>query len=140
MRERINQAVVSEIARLLDPRSRARIQGRALGGGDIAVLVRERDEGEALRSCLRAAGIEAVTIGRDKVFDSEEASGLLELLRGIAAPNDELIRNPHRMPASPSAPQSSSAIHPITAPRAAGRRCFVGCRRSVGASRNSFST
>ncbi len=86
-RQRLNQAVVSEIARLLD--SNCMIQDHVLQCGDIAVLVRERDEGEELRACLATAGIGSVTIGRETVFASREAQGLYDLVEGIAHPTDD---------------------------------------------------
>ncbi len=88
-RERINLAVATEIARLLDPAHRFEIEGRPLCSGDIAVLVRARDEGEALRRVLLAAGIRAVSIGRDQVYESSEARALYELLDAVANPADE---------------------------------------------------
>jgi len=87
--ESINQALVGEITRLLDPKNRATVAGRPLQSGDIAVLVRENREGEQVRNSLSAAGIESVSIGRDKVFASDEAQGLLQLLEGIAHAGDE---------------------------------------------------
>ncbi len=89
VRLRLNHAMVAEISRLLDPTSKVRILDRVLQSGDIAVLVRERAEGEELRSCLAAAGIASVTIGSDKVFTSAEARGLYDLLDGIAHPTDD---------------------------------------------------
>ncbi|HKJ53593.1 MAG TPA: UvrD-helicase domain-containing protein, partial [Gammaproteobacteria bacterium] len=86
----INLAVVGEIARLLDTRHAARVDGRALHSGDIAVLVRTNDEGEAIRASLAEAGIDSVSIGRDSVFASDEASGLFDLLDAIAQPGDEM--------------------------------------------------
>jgi exodeoxyribonuclease V beta subunit len=85
----IDQALVGEISRLLDPETGATVAGRPLKSGDIAVLVRENREGEQVRNSLSAAGIESVSIGRDKVFSSDEAQGLLQLLEGIAHANDE---------------------------------------------------
>ena len=88
MQDKLVDAVVSEIAKLLDPNSDSRIGERALQSGDIAVLVRERNEGNALRNALAAVGIRAVTIGREQVFHSDEAQGLYDLLTGIAHPRD----------------------------------------------------
>ena len=88
-RQRINQAVVGEIARLLNPANDVRIAKRRLQRGDIAILVRENSEGEELRASLAAAGIDSVSIGHDPVFASDEARGLYDLLEGIACPADE---------------------------------------------------
>ena len=89
MRQWVIDALVAETARLLDPASRAAIGEQPLQSGDIAILVRENSEGEKIRTELAAAGIKAITIGHDKVFDSDEASGLYHLLEGIARPTDE---------------------------------------------------
>jgi exodeoxyribonuclease V beta subunit len=85
----INQALVSEITRLLDPGNAVSIDGRPLQSGDIAILVRQNIEGEKIRDSLAAIGIESISIGHDKVFYSDEAQGLYHLLEGIAHPGDE---------------------------------------------------
>lgn len=93
--QHLNQATASEIARLLKAgrEGRAQINGEPLRSGDIAVLVRTAFQGEDLRRVLESKGIHSVTIGRDKVFDSDEASGLFHLLDAIAHPEDrQLVR------------------------------------------------
>jgi exodeoxyribonuclease V beta subunit len=89
MQNRLHAAVTAEICRLLDARHAAEIDGRPLHSGDIAVLVRTNDEGEAIRASLGAAGIGSVSIGRESVFASDEARGLLDLLHAVAQPEDE---------------------------------------------------
>ncbi len=86
MREQINLAIVGEIASLLGYRDNGptMLGDRPLQSGDIAVLVRTTREGSALSQVLHAHGIRTVTIGRDSVFDSDEAEGLYELLLAIA--------------------------------------------------------
>lgn len=88
IRERINRAICEEILRLLAPDSNTEVAGRALQSGDIAVLVRTGAEGEALRKSLAESGIRSVTIGKEKVFASDEAQGLYALLEAIAMPGD----------------------------------------------------
>ena len=88
MRPRVCLAVANEIRRLLAPASEARFDGRPLRPGDIAILVRRRDEGEEIRNALNQIGIVSVTVGRQSVLRSEEASGLFDLLEGIAHPDD----------------------------------------------------
>ena len=85
----VRNALVNEIARLLDPASDARVDGRPLQSGDIAILVRTNGEGEEIRASLAAAGIGSVSIGNAGVFQSAEALGLAELICGIAWPGDE---------------------------------------------------
>jgi exodeoxyribonuclease V beta subunit len=86
MRDLINRAVVTEIAGLLEKSDKhaATIDGRALQSGDIAILVRQVSEGQALSRILHQHGIRTVTIGRDSVFKSEEARGLYDLLLAIS--------------------------------------------------------
>ena len=88
IRKRLNLAVSAEISRLLDPSSAAHIGAKPLQSGDIAVLVRTAYEGEELRATLAEAGIRSVTIGKEKVFASDESGGLYALLDGVAHPTD----------------------------------------------------
>ena len=93
MRGLINQAIVAEIAGLLDPASHkpATIDGRAVQSGDIAILVRQASEGHALSKLLHRHGIRTVTIGRDSVFKSDEARGLYDLLLAISQYRDPAV-------------------------------------------------
>ena len=87
-RELINQAVAAEIGRLLSIEKTASIDGKTLQSGDIAILVRQASEGQALARVLHQHGIRSVTIGRENVFQSEEALGLYDLLVAIAQHED----------------------------------------------------
>ena len=93
MRDLINQAIVTEIAGLLEKADQqsATIDGRALQSGDIAILVRQASEGHALSRLLHQHGIRTVTIGRDSVFKSEEARGLYDLLLAISQYRDPAV-------------------------------------------------
>ncbi len=93
MRDLINRAVVTEIACLLEKSDQqaATIDGRALQSGDIAILVRQASEGQALSRILHQHGIRTVTIGRDSVFKSEEARGLYDLLLAISQYQDPTV-------------------------------------------------
>ncbi|MDJ0778690.1 MAG: UvrD-helicase domain-containing protein [Gammaproteobacteria bacterium] len=88
MRARICRAVCAEIVDLLGPSGNARIGASALASRDIAILVRDHNEGEEMRAALAQAGIRAVISSRARVFDSDEARGLFDLLAGIAHPRD----------------------------------------------------
>ena len=88
MRPWLCRTVAAEIGRLLDPDSESRFDGRALRPGDIAILVRRRDEGDEIREALARIGIKSVTIGRNSVLRSDEARGLLDLLEAVAHPGD----------------------------------------------------
>ncbi len=93
MRAAINQAIVVEITGLLQAArdGAATIDGKAIQSGDIAILVRQASEGHALSRMLRQHGIRTVTIGRDSVFNSDEARGLYDLLLAIAQYQDPAI-------------------------------------------------
>ncbi|MGM0632376.1 MAG: exodeoxyribonuclease V subunit beta [Pseudomonadota bacterium] len=79
-------ATASEIARLLD--GATRLGERALQPGDMAVLVRTHNEAAHVREQLAVRGIAAVTVSRDSVFDSDEARGLMLLLRAVVHCHD----------------------------------------------------
>ena len=83
--DRINEAIVKEIIGLVEGGRQGNVTlgDKPLVSGDIAILVRTGIEGGQLRAALSAKGIRAVTIGRDKVFDSSEAQGLYDLLIAI---------------------------------------------------------
>jgi exodeoxyribonuclease V beta subunit len=83
--ELVNRATVNEISRLLEGgrQGLVRLGEKPLVRGDIAILVRTGMEGSNLRTALADRNIRAVTIGRDKVFDSEEAQGLYALLLAV---------------------------------------------------------
>lgn len=89
------EAVAGDIARLLAlaAQGRARIGARTLGGGDIAVLVRKRAQGESVRAALARQGIPSVAMGGGSVWHSEEAEEIERLLLAVAAPAREgLVR------------------------------------------------
>ena len=91
----LNAATANEIARLINGGQHGgiTIDDRNLQSGDIAVLVRSAFQGESLRQVLEQKGINAVTIGKDRVFQSDEAQGLLVLLGGVEHCGDrQLIR------------------------------------------------
>ncbi len=91
----LNQAVAAEIVQLINGgrQKRVSVAGKYIESGDIAILVRSAYQGETLRRVLEKMGIVAVTIGRNKVFDSEEAEGLSLLLDAVAhCDNRSLLR------------------------------------------------
>jgi len=83
--EQVNRATANEIANLLEGGQQGRVTlgGKPLVSGDIAILVRTGIEGNEVRVALSERNIGAVTIGRDKVFESDEAQGLYDLLLAI---------------------------------------------------------
>lgn len=77
--------VASEIASLLS--SGARIEERALGPGDIAVLTRTNDQAFEVQAALRAWNIPAVVLGDKTVYRSNEARELERLLLAVLEPS-----------------------------------------------------
>lgn len=85
-----------EIARLLNAATegKARLyedngqQNRAINGGDIAVLVRNRSHAEIIQQALRRRGINSVQQGRGNVFASKEATALACLMLALAQPDN----------------------------------------------------
>ncbi|MFW5425931.1 MAG: exodeoxyribonuclease V subunit beta [Methylophagaceae bacterium] len=61
----------------------------AVTGGDIAVLVRNHRQAQAVQYCLQVRGINSVQQGRENVFSSVEAQILERVLLAIAEPNNE---------------------------------------------------
>ncbi len=94
-REYLNQAVVSEIHRLLTLASQGRATLREHGGlrslrpADFAILTRSRKEMPPLRNLLIRQGIPCVTSSADSIFDTEEAGEMALLLQALAAPGSE---------------------------------------------------
>jgi exodeoxyribonuclease V beta subunit len=92
---RIAQATATEIARLLrlGERGAARLDDRALSGGDIVVLVRTNQQGRLVRAALAERGVASVQQSEDSVFDTREARDLERILLAVADPGrDELVR------------------------------------------------
>ena len=83
-------AVADEIARLIaGGRAHTICLGdRPLEPKDIAVLVPDKFAAAGLRRALTQRGVNAVTVGKESVFQSEEALGLQTLLQGVLTPGD----------------------------------------------------
>jgi exodeoxyribonuclease V beta subunit len=83
--QRLNEVTANEIVSLIlaGQKGNACFGDHALRSGDIAVLVRTSLEGDALRRVLSIKGVKSVTIGKDKIFDSEEAYALYDLLQAV---------------------------------------------------------
>lgn len=95
------EASASAIQAWLDPTAPDRSGLRAANGefialrpADIAILVRNRKEAEAIRKALAHRQLASVYLSdRDSVFASEEAQDLLYILRACAQPtSDRLLR------------------------------------------------
>ncbi len=83
-------ACAEAIAELLDQgeAGRARLEGRNLEARDLAVLVRDRHEAEAVRRALARVGVASVYYSRESVFATEEAGELARVLAAVATPED----------------------------------------------------
>nr|WP_320011586.1 exodeoxyribonuclease V subunit beta [uncultured Desulfobulbus sp.] len=93
-KERAQQAAVQfcsdQITRLLElsREGRATYKGRALATADIAILVRTHREAEAMQAGLAARGINALSLGQDSVFASDEARQLDQVLAALVDGGD----------------------------------------------------
>jgi exodeoxyribonuclease V beta subunit len=79
----------NEIARLLS--GGVLHDGKPLRAGDIAVLVRTRREGSAMRQALGAVGVASIEMADASVFDSTDAEELERFLSGVAQPGRETL-------------------------------------------------
>lgn len=77
----IYDTVGSEIAELLS--GNYSIEGKPIREKDIAILVREGREGEAIQSKLRELGINSVLRSRTSVFKTQEAEELFRILNAV---------------------------------------------------------
>ena len=84
-------AAANEVARLLEcgARGEAAIDGAPLAGGDVAVLVRTREQGRQMAAALRERGVRSVEIDDGSVFHTREAEQLERLLWALAGPGRE---------------------------------------------------
>lgn len=91
--EIIPAAVASEIARLLRDGADGRllIDGRGVGPGDVAVLVRKNRQARLMQRALRNLGIPCVLCRAGNLFESPEAEQLLRILEAVARPGNEAL-------------------------------------------------
>ncbi len=85
------EACVSEIRAMLDDarKGNARIKGRVVQPGDIAVLVRSHAEAALMQLMLSVVGIPAVAAGKQSLFETEQAEELLAVFEALLQPADE---------------------------------------------------
>jgi exodeoxyribonuclease V beta subunit len=91
-RDRLLEATVAQISALLEPGAAVlRRDGvvRPLAPGDIAVLVNRNSEAADVQRALARRGIASVCLHQLSVFATDEARELLQVLRAVAAPEDE---------------------------------------------------
>ena len=87
----VTAATADRVARLLTHGARgvATIGGRPLGGADVAVLVRTREQGRQMAAALRERGVRSIEIDDGSVFHTREAEQLERLLWAMAEPGRE---------------------------------------------------
>jgi exodeoxyribonuclease V beta subunit len=85
------EATAREIARLLGEAraGRVRLGGRALGAGDIAVLVRSHRQGAEVRQALAQHGVASVELSQSSVHHAPEAEELARVLAAVLQPARE---------------------------------------------------
>jgi exodeoxyribonuclease V beta subunit len=84
LRERIAADLADELVRLLT--SGARLDGEPVQPGDVAVLVRNRRQVEAVRQALDTAGVPSVVAGSTSVFETPAATEWLWFLHALEQP------------------------------------------------------
>ncbi len=77
-----------EIQRLL--REQTKPDGKPIQKKDIAVLVRVKDDGPVVAKALAKYGIEYCVSAKSEIFDGEDMKALLDLLRVIDNPEDDI--------------------------------------------------
>jgi exodeoxyribonuclease V beta subunit len=85
VRQAVADATAGEVARLLS--SRVKVDGRALQGSDMAILVRTHKQGDQLALALRRRGITSVSNTRYSVYQTPEAQALERLLLALLEPH-----------------------------------------------------
>jgi len=85
VRAAIAQDVAADLVRLLT--GPARLHGRPVAPGDVAVLVRTNRQGALVREALARAGVPAVLAGGGSVFATPSARSWLVLLEALEQPH-----------------------------------------------------
>ncbi|MEW5802027.1 MAG: UvrD-helicase domain-containing protein [bacterium] len=90
-KKQLPEAVASEIGRLLraGQKGQARIDGRPVTPGDIAVLVRTNEQARSMQEALQVRKIPSVLYSSESLFTSREAVELLTVLAAVAEPGRE---------------------------------------------------
>jgi exodeoxyribonuclease V beta subunit len=85
IRCRIAKGVAEQIARTLTlaGEGKATLGDRPVEARDIAILVTSHSHAAIIRAALQARGLGSAYVGKESVFDSRVAHGLLQLLTGI---------------------------------------------------------
>ncbi|MDP7360881.1 MAG: exodeoxyribonuclease V subunit beta [Pseudomonadales bacterium] len=91
VREELMAVAAEETASLLNlaNRGKALIHGKAITAGQIAFLVRDREDARVAKACLAKRGIGSALVRTDSVFQSDTARELLLILQAAANPANE---------------------------------------------------
>ncbi|HEV2813383.1 MAG TPA: UvrD-helicase domain-containing protein, partial [Solirubrobacteraceae bacterium] len=87
LRDHVAADLARDVVALLE--SGARVEGRVVAPGDVAVLVRRNVDAELVREALAGAGVPAVLNGAGSVFDTRAADDWLRLLAALERPTSE---------------------------------------------------
>lgn len=89
LRDELHGQVAAEIARLL--RSGARIEGRPVRAGDVAVLTRSNAQAAEVQEALRRLEIPTVLESEASVFESTEGGELEQVLQAVLEPTRSTV-------------------------------------------------
>ncbi|TCJ84646.1 exodeoxyribonuclease V subunit beta [Cocleimonas flava] len=91
IRKEIADAVAGDIAELLNAsnQGKATIEGKPIGGGDIAILIRSHTQGDMIKAALNQRKIASVQSSKQSIFETHEAVEIHRLLTAIADPQRE---------------------------------------------------
>lgn len=93
LRERLMSYAAEETVGLINGSGRAMVNGEPVNAGQIAFLVRKRDDARAAQAALAVRGIQSVYLTSDSVFLQDTASDLRLILQAVLEPaNDHAIR------------------------------------------------
>jgi exodeoxyribonuclease V beta subunit len=90
------ERTAGQIAQFLDggEQGQTRAADKPLRAGDCCVLVRDRNEADAIKQALGRYGVDSVFLARKSVFASQTAVDLFALLQALADPgNDRFLRS-----------------------------------------------
>lgn len=88
-KQQVAQATAGEIVRLLDPGTKAMVEGRPIKPKDITVLVRSGKQANLIIESLRFRGLACAYQGNDSIFASNQALEFNMILHALAYPENE---------------------------------------------------
>ncbi len=88
-KELVAYSTAGEVVRLLEPKTKAMVDGRLVNPTDITVLVRNAKQAYLIIEALRSRGISCAYQGNDSVFAANQALELNTILHALAFPENE---------------------------------------------------